>query len=149
MSSRQPGYVLARPGIEVANQTDVGCRRENNEDALSYWEPEAESDFQRIGRLAVIADGMGGYEGGQEASRLAVETVLQVYGHEPSSDPGAALVRGFLEAHDRIRRYAEEHPELQGMGTPARRSPFRAISYSLFTSATAGFTLCVKERYNV
>ncbi len=117
MSSRQSGYVLARPGIEVANQTDVGCRRENNEDALSYWEPEAESDFQRIGRLAVIADGMGGYEGGQEASRLAVETVLQVYGHEPSSDPGAALVKGFLEAHDRIRRYADEHPELQGMGT--------------------------------
>jgi protein phosphatase len=107
----------SRPGIELASQTDVGCRRENNEDALSYWEPEADSEFQRKGRLAVIADGMGGYEGGQEASRLAIETVLDVYGHDPASDPGAALVKGFLAAHDRIREYADAHPELQGMGT--------------------------------
>lgn len=117
MSSRPSGTVPTRPGIEVANQTDVGCRRENNEDFLSYWEPESDRDFQRMGRLAIIADGMGGYEGGQEASRLAVETILHVYGHEPSSDPSAALVRGFLEAHDRIRQYADDHPELQGMGT--------------------------------
>jgi PPM family protein phosphatase len=107
----------SRPGVEVASQTDVGCRRENNEDALSYWEPEADSDFRRKGRLAIIADGMGGYEGGQEASRLAIETVLDVYGHDPASDPGAALVKGFLAAHDRIREYAEAHPEYQGMGT--------------------------------
>lgn len=115
--SRQTGTVRSRAGVEVASLTDVGCRRENNEDALSYWEPEADTDFERIGRLAVIADGMGGYEGGQEASRLAVETVLHVYGQEPASDPGAALVKGFLTAHERIREYAEAHPELQGMGT--------------------------------
>ena len=117
MISRQTGTAPSRPGIEVAHQTDVGCRRENNEDALSYWEPQADGDFKRKGRLAIIADGMGGYEGGQEASRLAVETVLSVYGEEPSSDPGVALVKGFLAAHDRIREYAEAHPELQGMGT--------------------------------
>jgi len=117
LTSGQTAVVAARPGVEVANQTDVGCRRENNEDALSYWEPASDIDFMRIGRVAVIADGMGGYEGGQEASRLAVETVLHVYGHEPSSDPGAALVKGLLEAHHRIRQYAETHPELQGMGT--------------------------------
>jgi protein phosphatase len=117
----------SRPGLEVASQTDVGCRRENNEDALSYWEPEADSDFQRKGRLAVIADGMGGYEGGQEASRLAVETVLHVYGQDPASDPGAALVKGFLAAHDRIREYAEAHPELQGMGTTCTALALRGL----------------------
>ena len=31
------------------------------------------------GRLAIVADGMGGYEGGQEASRLAVDTILEIY----------------------------------------------------------------------
>jgi protein phosphatase len=117
----------SRPGLEVASQTDVGCRRENNEDALSYWEPEADSDFQRKGRLAVIADGMGGYEGGQEASRMAVETVLHVYGQDPASDPGAALVKGFLAAHDRIREYAEAHPELQGMGTTCTALALRGL----------------------
>jgi protein phosphatase len=106
-----------RPGIEVASQTDVGCRRENNEDFLSYWEPESDTEFQRKGRLAVIADGMGGYEGGQEASRLAVETVLDIYDQDGSADPRDSLVRGFQEAHDRIKAYADSHPDLQGMGT--------------------------------
>ena len=58
-----------KPGVEVACLTDVGRQRENNEDSCLYWEPQDEAEFRRKGRLAVIADGMGGYEGGQEASR--------------------------------------------------------------------------------
>ena len=107
----------ARPGVEVASLTDVGCQRENNEDSFLYWEPADEEDFQRKGRLAVIADGMGGYEGGQEASRLAVETVRAVYEHASDDDPQAALVESFVAAHSRIQEYAEEHPAFQGMGT--------------------------------
>lgn len=106
-----------RPGIEIASQSDVGCRRENNEDFAFYWEPESDGDFRRKGRLAIIADGMGGYEGGQEASHLAVETILDVYEREGADGPRAALLKGFQSAHDRIRQYAEEHPEFQGMGT--------------------------------
>jgi PPM family protein phosphatase len=106
-----------RPGVEVASLTDIGCQRENNEDSLGYWEPQSEEEFQRKGRLAVIADGMGGYEGGQEASRLAVETVRDIYDRTAAGDPRAALIEGFEAAHERIRHYAEEHPELQGMGT--------------------------------
>jgi hypothetical protein len=51
--------------------------------------------FLRKGRLAVVADGMGGYEGGQEASRLAVETLVAVYRDFSGDDPQAALNRGF------------------------------------------------------
>jgi PPM family protein phosphatase len=69
----------AKPGIEIASLSDVGCQRANNEDSYLYWEPDSEEEFCRKGRLAIIADGMGGYEGGQEASRLAVETVRQIY----------------------------------------------------------------------
>ena len=90
-----------RPGIEIASQSDVGCRRENNEDFAFYWEPESDGDFQRKGRLAIIADGMGGYEGGQEASHLAVETILDVYEREGADGPRAALLKGFQSAHDR------------------------------------------------
>ncbi|MCU1306827.1 MAG: Serine/threonine protein phosphatase, partial [Acidobacteriaceae bacterium] len=49
-----------RPGLEIASLTDVGCQRENNEDSCGYWEPQDDADFARLGRLAVIADGMGG-----------------------------------------------------------------------------------------
>ena len=92
-----------KPGMEVAGLTDVGCQRENNEDSYLYWEPAGEEEFQRKGRLAVIADGMGGHEGGQEASRLAVETVREVYDQAFRDDPQAALVESFAAAHSRIQ----------------------------------------------
>ena len=107
----------ARRGIEVASLTDVGCQRSNNEDACLYWEPDSVEGYGRKGRLAVVADGMGGYEGGQEASRLAVETVRQVYDSAVNQDPQRALAQGLQVAHENIQRYAAEHPELQGMGT--------------------------------
>ena len=106
-----------KPGMEVAGLTDVGRQRENNEDSFLYWEPQSAEEFERKGRLAVIADGMGGYEGGQEASRLAVETVLEVYDKAFSGDPKASLVEAFVEAHRRIQEYGEDHPALLGMGT--------------------------------
>lgn len=107
----------SKPGIEAASLTDVGLQRENNEDSLLYWEPDSDSDFQRKGRLAVVADGMGGYEGGQEASRLAVETVRHVYDHDFNGDPRHTLLAAFQAAHDSIQRYAMEHPQFHGMGT--------------------------------
>src|SRR5579864_2039915 len=106
-----------RPGMEVAILSDVGRVRENNEDSYLYWEAEGDEEFRRKGRLAVIADGMGGYEGGQEASRLAVETVRAVYDKVFRDDAQAALIEAFAAAHERIRSYAEEHPQLHGMGT--------------------------------
>ena len=49
-----------RPGIELANLTDVGCERSQNEDNYCYAEPENDEEMQKRGRLAVVADGMGG-----------------------------------------------------------------------------------------
>ncbi len=106
-----------RPGIELAALSDVGCQRENNEDTYSYWEPAAEEAFQHKGRLISIADGMGGYEGGQEASHLAVQTIEQTYADGLEGDISSVLVAAFRTAHQRIKDYAERHPELHGMGT--------------------------------
>jgi protein phosphatase len=106
-----------RTGIEVSVQSDIGCLRQNNEDSFGYWEPEDDQQFQRKGRLAVVADGMGGYEGGQEASRLAVETLVAVYRDFGGDDPQAALVEALQTAHEQIREYSFAHPELRGMGT--------------------------------
>lgn len=107
----------AKPGMEVAALSDVGRQRENNEDSYLYWEPADDQGFAELGRLAVIADGMGGYEGGQEASRIAVETVRDVYAKGFRGSPAEALHSAFSIAHERIQTYAEQHPELQGMGT--------------------------------
>jgi len=106
-----------RAGIEVSGQSDIGCLRKNNEDSFGYWEPEDDETFARKGRLAIVADGMGGYEGGQEASRLAVDTLVATYRGFEGDDPRQALVEGLQAAHHQIRHYADSHPELQGMGT--------------------------------
>ena len=106
-----------KPGVEAASLTDVGLQRDNNEDSYLYWEPESEGEFLRKGRLAIVADGMGGYEGGQEASRLAVETVRDIYDHDFNGNPQSTLSIGLQSAHDAIQRYALEHPQFSGMGT--------------------------------
>jgi len=106
-----------RPGIELAGLSDVGCQRANNEDRYSYWEPVDDHDFPRKGRLAIVADGMGGYEGGQEASRIAAEAIQEVYGAAVAGDPRSWLLAGFETAHNRIQEYAANYPDLHGMGT--------------------------------
>ena len=80
-----------RPGIEIAGLSDVGCQRENNEDSYAYWEPEDDAGFKSLGRLAVVADGMGGHEGGQVASRIAVEAIQQIYSSSEESSPQQRL----------------------------------------------------------
>jgi PPM family protein phosphatase len=106
-----------RPGIEAASLTDVGCHRENNEDNCAYWEPQDDAAFQRVGRLAVVADGMGGAEGGQYASKIAIEAVCEIYSSSPEPDPQQRILASFHEANDRVQREAHAKPMLRGMGT--------------------------------
>jgi PPM family protein phosphatase len=113
------GVMRIRPGVELASMSDIGCQRENNEDQYAYWEPADDEEFARKGRLAIVADGMGGHEGGQEASRIAVEAIQEVLAEAADGDLQSLLLSGFQIAHERILEYAVGHPELHGMGTTA------------------------------
>ena len=106
-----------RAGLELASLSDVGCQRESNEDNFGYWEPEDDGVFERLGRLAIIADGMGGHEGGQIASRIAVEVVERSYSGSSEPDIQKRLLEAFRHAHGRIQQLAQRSPLLQGMGT--------------------------------
>ena len=81
--------------------TDQGRIRANNQDAMY-----ADSG------LFVVADGMGGHQGGEVAANLAVRTVAQ-------ADPeGLAQLRDAItEANRVVHETAIEQPELHGMGT--------------------------------
>lgn len=97
--------------------SDKGCVRENNEDhagvfiPLEGWDGEAS--------LLIVADGMGGHQGGEVASRLAVEAIRQVCSERSTSSVGDILDRAFSEANRIILQHAGENPALLGMGSTA------------------------------
>jgi PPM family protein phosphatase len=115
-----------RGGVEVAGMSDVGCQRQSNEDRYGYWEPASDLELAGKGRLAIVADGMGGHEGGQDASRIAVDAIQQLYATSRDGDPQALLMAAFREAHERIHQFAAARPELHGMGTTATAIVLRA-----------------------
>ena len=56
--------------VRFAGETNVGMKREHNED--SFFLPKTE-------RLAIVADGMGGHASGEVASRMAVDTIVSYF----------------------------------------------------------------------
>jgi protein phosphatase len=93
--------------------SDVGRRRVANEDAVhGRLDPK---DPQSA--LLVIADGMGGAAAGEVASRMAVETIDEVYFAARERSPEARLLAAILAANERIARAGQEEQALRGMGT--------------------------------
>jgi protein phosphatase len=93
--------------FEAFALSDRGCVRPNNED-YCLVEPE-------VG-LYVVADGMGGARAGEEASRLAVETVAETV-HEARRRDSQVLLQAVEEANRRVLEAAHCNPEFEGMGT--------------------------------
>ncbi len=62
--------------LEFAELTDAGLTRGHNEDFVGHFAPSSPEQVQSQGWLFALADGVGGQEKGEVASRLAVESVL-------------------------------------------------------------------------
>jgi protein phosphatase len=69
--------------LEFAERTDSGLTRQHNEDFLGHVVPSTPTQVQSQGWLFALADGVGGQEKGEVASRLAVETVLEGFRKMP------------------------------------------------------------------
>jgi PPM family protein phosphatase len=97
-----------------AAHTDVGPVRQQNEDAYGAFGP---SDGLPVGHhLFVVADGMGGHVGGQEASALAVETVSEVF-FQSSAAPEERLRDALIQANERVWDRARRDRGTETMGT--------------------------------
>lgn len=103
--------------ILVRAATDLGLRRQNNEDSYGCWLPEAEEERERRGLLLTVADGMGGVKGGEVASRITVESLMHAYRDSAGADVAADLHDALVSANRTVHRESVEHPELDGMGT--------------------------------
>ena len=109
--------------------SDVGSVRTNNEDIAlltgGLYRDAVDSfeiELQPMSRFtAIVADGMGGYEGGEIASEMAVKSFDSFFTGLPaglSVDRLVARVKSWVaEMHAEIISFGDEHREYAGMGT--------------------------------
>jgi serine/threonine protein phosphatase PrpC len=126
--------------VQSYGMSDPGRVRSSNEDQFLVAEltkalrvlqtslPQPKVHFSSDhGYLFLVADGMGGHAGGEQASALAVDTIegfmlntLKWFFYLKGSEGNEALAEfqtALAQADDRIFREASQHSELQGMGT--------------------------------
>ncbi len=134
--------------IESFGSTDIGRRRQLNEDSLLVDDDAG---------VYVVADGMGGHNAGEVASRLAVEVVRNFirrsreddeitwpYGIEPSLSFNANRLRtAVLLANKRIWKEAESRKDYSGMGTTIVAA---LADGNTMTLASAGDSRCYRYR---
>jgi len=94
--------------LEAFGASDPGCVRSNNEDYFLV--------VPAIG-LYLVADGMGGAQAGEHASRMAAETIEQAVEQNGKAMDADGLVAAFGRANQRVMDAAAGNPEMEGMGT--------------------------------
>ncbi len=99
--------------LEIGSLSDKGCSRPANQDYIGMIQSPDDSGF-----VAVVADGMGGHQAGDIASRLAVEEIRSGFFTQlKKKTPQQALRQVFEKANSVVFTRAQQSLEYQGMGT--------------------------------
>ncbi len=136
--------------IAVGFLTDVGRQRERNEDAYYVYVPyPGEPNRSFVDGLFAVADGMGGHDAGDVASRIAVETVKESFldpGAEAAPDPhgfARQLDQLFQEINRRLVDYARQQKMDRGIGSTLTLAALRGSDLQI---AHVGDTRCYRLR---
>jgi serine/threonine-protein kinase len=84
--------------LTYAELSSPGPVRENNEDFVGFWQPQTLEEKRSLGAVAVLADGVGGLHHGEVASRLAVETAIEVFRQAPDGKTPQQLLTQMFNA---------------------------------------------------
>jgi PPM family protein phosphatase len=98
--------------LEIVSRSDVGRKRKHNEDRLAAY-PKA--------GLLLLADGMGGYNAGEIASQLVIDTVaeqlLPILEIEAETAGPGEIASAVSMSNIAIFEAVEQNADLNGMGT--------------------------------
>lgn len=83
--------------LEFAERTDVGRVRDHNEDYLGHAAPANPAQVGTHGWLFVLADGVGGQEQGEVASKTAVESMLAGFHKAKDGEPHSAVLQRLVQ----------------------------------------------------
>ncbi len=104
-------------------RTDMGLKRSNNEDAFS---------ISRKGDFLALADGMGGAAAGEVASKIFVDTTIELFLHNQHNGKSIEIVKNIFHlSNQRILNHVKDHPEHKGMGCTAELIVFEGEQYIL------------------
>lgn len=103
--------------IQHAIASDVGLRRQNNEDAVAAHLCSEHEDWLRRGHVFIVADGMGGHAVGELASSMAVGSVPHSFLKSREGDPLTALRRAVEAANQAIHSRGTQNRDFLNMGT--------------------------------
>jgi protein phosphatase len=95
-------------GLIASGKTDIGLKRKTNQDAIY---------LNRDGHLFIVADGMGGHNGGDIASSMAVKYIPEVMLANLDKDPSELIRESISFANASIRNLSLKDEKLKGMGT--------------------------------
>lgn len=93
--------------------TDIGKRRSSNQDYVF----SSEQPVGNLPNLFIVADGMGGHNAGDYASRYTVETIEELIRSSQLSEPAAIMEAAIQQANCRLMEQAREDEARKGMGT--------------------------------
>jgi len=123
-----------------------GLVRGNNEDYLSITELSPVGGKPAF--LAILADGVGGHNAGEVASRIAVDTIMeQVRQKHPADDVHDLLEESILVANQAILEDVSNHPDRGGMGTTC--VCVLIIGNTLYTAHLGDSRLYLQRRDNL
>lgn len=93
--------------------TDTGRRRDMNQDYMYI----SETPVGNLPNLFILADGMGGHNAGDYASRYTVEVIVNEVRTSSEVSPVAVLRKAIVQANQAVMEKARTDIDLEGMGT--------------------------------
>jgi serine/threonine protein phosphatase PrpC len=103
--------------VQSKQLSDVGRKREHNEDYVGFFEPGELADLETHGRLYVLADGVGGAAAGEVASQYVVEKVIHTYFDDTDDNLSGRLRRAIEQANADVFAENRAREEKQEMAT--------------------------------
>lgn len=102
--------------VKATIVSDLGNIRTNNEDVGLFFRIADERISSQKGLLLIVADGMGGHNAGEVASRMAADIISHEYFKQHDSVE-KSLLRSFEKANKNIFETAAANSSCKGMGT--------------------------------
>lgn len=94
-------------------KTDIGMKRKVNQDSMFC----SNDPVGRLPNLYIVADGMGGHNAGDYASRCAIDTMRDFIEGCDQDNPITVLKYAIITANRQVLKDAKNKAELRGMGT--------------------------------